>query len=691
MHDETDIIETLRRGERASAIAMAREAAEAKPDDPQAQRILALALAMHGRPDEAHRALDRALALAPNDASLHYQRAVLLVSENRSADAAAELDRSVAANPNELRAYVVQAQLALGRGDLDEADRQARLAARIDPNHPWLLTVQGMVLLHREQLPEAHRLIARAAQLAPDDIQTRYALGLSFLAQGHLAFAEQAFRRVLELNPKAVSIRHMLADVIRRQERHAEAAGVIEGGTAHGELPPDLLRYAGELWLVAREHERALPLLRRAASARPDDRVTLDALIEALRRTGDAAQARHVLEEAIAAAPHVEGLWSARLSFEPRDGDVAGVAARWQAAIPTSVHPLHVSMWDAIQKGDRAASRELAERIVQIEPGHAAAQAEIVEQLYGADPEAAVRHIQSLLPQIGETENLRMVLGWLGRAQDRAGQYADAVETWTRLHANPGPQAQPLPASSGDAVAHPPATERPGAQPRPVFLYGPPGSGAERVVSTLLHNFPGRVLTDRNGPRPPQDPLQMPQTAARLAAGEFEGTLVASAWTASLAARSADAVSAPVDWLMWWDNALVRVLREGVPEALLLLVLSDPRDMLVDWLQRDAFVRYDSGTPTDMARWLADVLEQLAVLVEGNFVAHRLLRIGEIAGDPAALASTLGEALGVQLAPAPTLGAGRFPAGHWRQYAEALAEPFALLAPVARRLGYPET
>jgi hypothetical protein len=31
-----------------------------------------------------------------------------------------------------------------------------------------------------------------------------------------------------------------------------------------------------------------------------------------------------------------------------------------------------------------------------------------------------------------------------------------------------------------------------------------------------------------------------------------------------------------------------------------------------------------------------------------------------------------------------------FPAGHWRVYAQALAEPFALLAPVARRLGYAE-
>src|SRR5690606_24054302 len=176
MHDKIEIIDTLRSGDVARAIAMARTTTEARPDDPQALRVLAIALSMAGQPEAAHKALDRAIALAPQDSSLYYQRAALLVSQNRSGDAQPELERSVALNPNELRSYVMQAQLALGQGNLDEADRLARLAARINPDHPWLLTIQGLVLLHRNQLPEAHKLIARGAQLAPDDIQTRYAL-----------------------------------------------------------------------------------------------------------------------------------------------------------------------------------------------------------------------------------------------------------------------------------------------------------------------------------------------------------------------------------------------------------------------------------------------------------------------------------------------------------------------------------
>jgi len=691
MYDEIEIIETLRRGEHAAGLKMARAAVDKAPDDPQAQRLLAVALAMTGNRPAAHAALDRAIALAPQDGSLHYQRAALLVSENRSDEARAELDTSVSVDPNELRAYVLQAQLALGHGDLDEAERLARLAARVNPDHPWLLTIQGMVLLHRRQLQEAHKLIARAAQLAPDDIQTRYALGLSFLAQGHFAFAEQSFRRVVDKNPGAASMRHMLANAIRAQGRHAEAAEVIEAGFAANEaMPSDLLRYAGELWLVAGDHDRALPLLRRAAAATPDDRVTLDALIEALRRKGDAAEARHTIEAALAAAPHIDGLWSARLSFEPEGGDIATIAERWQAAIPDSVHPLHLQMWQAIQKGDRQASRVLADRIVEREPGHIAAQSEIIEQLFESDALEAVAHIQSLLPQVVDPETRRMVLGWLGRAQDRAGQYADAVATWTRLQATTGIQALPLPAASGDATTYPPATETDPGTPRPIFLYGPPGSGADRVVSTLLHSFGSRMCIDRTGAQPPNDPLQLPRTARALASGELDGAVVVSAWRMALSERGLEASVAPIDWLEWWDNALLPAFRDALPEALLLLVLCDPRDMLLDWLQRDSFVRHDAGTPAQMAAWLAGILDQLATLIDGDFMSYRVLRIDEIADDAAAMAVAVGEALDMKLSTAPALGPVRYVAGHWRDYATALAEPFALLAPVAQRLGYPE-
>ena len=107
---------------------------------------------------------------------------------------------------------------------------------------------------------------------------------------------------------------------------------------------------------------------------------------------------------------------------------------------------------------------------------------------------------------------------------------------------------------------------------------------------------------------------------------------------------------------------------------------------LRDFIRRS----YDAGTPMRIAVWLAHVLEQVANVTENGPVSNRVIRIDEVADDAAGVATATGLALGIALSPAPALGPGRFATGHWRNYAEALAGPFAALNAVARRLGYPD-
>ena len=92
------------------------------------------------------------------------------------------------------------------------------------------------------------------------------------------------------------------------------------------------------------------------------------------------------------------------------------------------------------------------------------------------------------------------------------------------------------------------------------------------------------------------------------------------------------------------------------------------------------------------ATWLARHLTQIADIVEQDLLTHTLVRTDAPAADLPALAASLGQALGVENFPEPPrdlLGPDRFPTGHWRAYAEALAGPIAALTPVAVRLGYP--
>ena len=119
-----------------------------------------------------------------------------------------------------------------------------------------------------------------------------------------------------------------------------------------------------------------------------------------------------------------------------------------------------------------------------------------------------------------------------------------------------------------------------------------------------------------------------------------------------------------------------------------MIALRDPRDMLLDWLAFGAPVPFRSRR-RKRRRWLA-TLSQVAELHEQDLFPHRLIRLDDIADDPQALAQALGDALQTPLpAPHAALGAAHFAPGHWRAYADALADAFALLTPVAQRLGYP--
>lgn len=687
------IIDALRRGAHDEAAHAAREAIAAAPDDAQGHRWLAAALAAQGERDAAVDSINRALRLAPDDADLHFQRAGLLLGTGQVQAAQSALEQSAILDPNQFGAWILQAQLALGRNDLAEAERLQRLAARIDSEHPWVRTIEGSLALRRGNVEAAQKILAAAAERAPDDPQVRHALGFAYMAGGHHAFAEQAFRGVLEKTPGAQALHGLIAELMRRQGRHAEAVEELAPLLDESKSPTaSLRRFAGELQLAAGRHELALPLLRSALAAQPRDRRTLNALIEAWRRNGDAGEARATLEQAIAAAPDSADVWRARLAFEPMvGGEALAVSERWLAAMPDNIPALEARMALLGAAGDPAAAQEVARRIVELQPGHGQAELRLVDAELQSDPRAAITHLQDLLARSEVEQSRQLLRGWLALAQDRAGQYAEATELWSALQAEVAPQRLPLPELTRGDGPWPPFGDDQGSSPAIAFLVGAPGSRVEQIAG-LLGGAVRSFRVDRFGATPPQDALQSYRSPARLLQGDLDAATLVGEWRAALPARGVSDGEI-VDWLLWWDNALLLALRPQLPQATLLVAIRDPRDMLLDWLAFGAPAPLRIESPLLAAQWLARELGQIAELHQHELYPHALIRLDEIADDAAALVQAVGDALATPLPapPAGALGPAHFAAGHWRNYAQALAEPFARLTPVAVRLGYPET
>lgn len=684
------LIDALRRGDAAQAQAAARDAVAAQPQDPTAHRLLGAALRLAGDRDGALAALDAALALAPDDADLHLERAGLLLADRKLDDAQAALARSIGLDPNQFPAYVMQAHLALGRGDVDDAERLTRTAARIAPEHPQISALEGTIALRRGRADDALKILSGAAQRAPEEATLRHALAFAYLAKGHLAFAEQAFRGVLAQQPESRPLRALVAQLVARQGRPAEAADELAPLLDAGDASPALQRLVAELELAAGRTEAALPRLRQAFSTLRDRR-TLTALIEAWQRLGLVDEARQTLDAQLAELPRQPDLWHARLLFEPFAGDGArAVIARWLEAMPDFVPALEAQVTVLDAAGDAAQAEATARRIVELQPGHTRAELRVIDALLQRDPDAAVAYLDGLIARASDADVKRGLRQLLGRALDRAGQPEAAVATWAEVQAETAPQRLPrLEPTAPRPDALPPLAPLPDNAPGVLLLWGAPGSMVERLA-TALRVAGAPLLADRFGAQPPDDALQRYPTPAQLLDGTLDPAQLVAQWRDTLPARGAAA--GPVfDWLLWWDNALLHALRPHLPGAVVMVALRDPRDMLLDWLAHGAPVPLALESPEAGARWLADALEHVAALVEGELFPYRIVRLDGIEDDPVAIARVLGEALQTDV-PSPgnaPFAPLRLPAGHWRRFRGPLADAFARLTPVAQRLGYP--
>jgi tetratricopeptide (TPR) repeat protein len=687
-----DIIDALRRRATSEALAAARELVTTRPEDAQAHRWLATALKENGEAEAALASIDQAISLSPEDAGLHLARAGVLLGARQMEAAQSALEQATGLDPNQLLSYIMQAQLALGRGDMEEAERLHRLATRVAPEHPQLAAIEGMVELQRGDADAALRIVTRGLQQAPADEQLRYALGFVHLQKGHLAFAEQAFRSLLESKPSTAGLRSLIAELAHRQGRNDEALELVAPLLADpATVTPGLQRFAGQMHVALEQPEQAMPLLYAALAALPNDRATLETLVWVWHQRGELETGRNALDAALATTTDAPNLWIARLALEVSGSPLElPLANRWAASMPGSLRALEAQMKAHAALGQAEKAEATAQQIVALSPGHGAAQAYLFNSLLARDPVTAVAHAQSLLAQARSEQSRQLLLGWLGLAQDKAGQYAEAVASWSEQVTLLAPNQLPPHRITSPHQEWPQAgTVPPEATARPLFLWGAPGSGVERAA-LVLGTAGAPLLADRFRADWSGDLFQRYDSIGALESGAMDAAAMVASWRSNLPARGI-ADGNVVDWLVWWDNSFLKAFRPHLADGALLVVLRDPRDMLLQWLAFGAPSQMALPSPNEGAQWLSEMLGQVVVLSENQLYPHFLLRLDGVENDAEGLAAALGKALRTPDLPAPaSLGIAYLPSGRWRDYAEVLAEPFARLTPVAVRLGYPQ-
>ncbi|HWR95954.1 MAG TPA: tetratricopeptide repeat protein [Arenimonas sp.] len=681
------IISALRGGDAQAALELAKALLAQAPQDAEAHYWLALSHQGLGEKDLALSAIDAAIGLAPERHEFAMVRSVMLLGDQDLGAAQSGLMDTLALNPNQIEAYVALIHIGLAQKNLPEARRLLRLVERVNADNGHVLLAKGAVLQAEGDLDEALRYFTLAAESNPSNALALSSLGMAYLGKNMPAFAEQALKRAYALTPgNAVLLRGLLQSQLN-QDQFETAERTADELLKLAPQDQNALFLRGQLRANRRDLAGAVEDARALFGQNPENAGFLTQLVTWLIQDNRHDDARSALQAAVDGSPLNDAFWQLLANFEMTvaNGDPRPVIARWLMLKPDSglAHDTFASFLEHV--GEFAAAGSEADKALAQAESFAASQFIKLRQEIRDNPSLALKRAEGLVAKARNTDAQRMILAWLGIIHDRLGQYAAAADAF-RLMSSILIAAKPLPLPM--PADHVPEADA--LQGR--LLWAPAGARVERIFNALGPLLGKRLLIDRNVFLPGRQDGFGP---FRALPGTPEAGSAAK-WLSGLASLDVAAEDA-VDWLPQWDAYTAAAL----PGTELLALLVDPRDAFLNWTVFGSAQGYGLlPDALESARWLELSYRAVADTVDNGPQAVHVVMIDALDTQADAIGVQLQQALGLDAAPdadalaRPILALGgmanQFPAGHWRHYRDAYGEAFAMLTPVAVRLGYPE-
>jgi tetratricopeptide (TPR) repeat protein len=295
----------------------------------EAWHLLGLVHAQSGDHANALVLINRALSLDPRHAEAHYNLGNLHRQLGDNDQAVACYRCAIDADTAMAKAWSNLGATLRATGDTDGAIAACRQAVAIDPGRVEAHYNLGCALQHADRLDEA--VIAYRAVLAhqPRHADAHSNLGLALMRLNHPEQALPALQAAARLNPGADAAIALSSCLIALG---GFAAALDAAGTATRMSPdhaPAWLQLGHALRETGRS-EAAFAAYARARELAPHSADVLVGLAIAQQEAGDAAQAAHSVEQALALDPGHATAWSLRAGlkrFAADDPDLAAMAA----------------------------------------------------------------------------------------------------------------------------------------------------------------------------------------------------------------------------------------------------------------------------------------------------------------------------------------------------------------------------
>jgi choline-sulfatase len=147
--------------------------------------------------DEAARAEQAAVALAPGTPTAHNGLGLTAIDDDRPRDAVTEFERATALDPNNASYWTNLGNARRGSGDSPGAEQAYRRAIEADPKAVDAANGIGVLMVEAHRPADATSWFERALTAAPDFVEARLNLGIALQNAGNTVRAAEAYRLVL--------------------------------------------------------------------------------------------------------------------------------------------------------------------------------------------------------------------------------------------------------------------------------------------------------------------------------------------------------------------------------------------------------------------------------------------------------------------------------------------------------------
>lgn len=218
----------LARGEAAGALTAARDAAQQRPDSPEAAILVARSLRAQGDTAKAWAELSSRVAAHPQSVPLHIEMGWVALERKQFDAARRSFGQALSQRPNSSEAQSGLIVTHLTAGEVDKARSQVEAWRRASPDNKALDVLAARVELSAAKLADAERILQSVVASDASHLEAYELLGRLYVSQKRLDKAIEQYEAIAERSQSPTGPRTMAAMLYESRGDRARAQQLYE-------------------------------------------------------------------------------------------------------------------------------------------------------------------------------------------------------------------------------------------------------------------------------------------------------------------------------------------------------------------------------------------------------------------------------------------------------------------------------